>query len=246
MYFAYSPVVFEDITLADGTESSGFSASDSISGEQYLMDGGTSLGADFDAEDAVRYNFGSAQTLDFFAVNFGTSISNSFSFYRSSSSNGSSSSGLTINLSSTLPIGWDVATISSGSGSSQYYFFYSRGSAMTDMREALFLKKLAFEIRPDTTIVVNREPRTNIKEAFSGKQYAQRLADAKKSWTINWSNISSTYRTDLETMRGIVSTDQPFLFNDDSTTFYVRMRSGLDFTEVAHQRFSTSIELVEM
>jgi len=245
MYFAYSPVAFDDITLADGTESSGFTASDSIPNEQSLMDGSTSLGADFDANDAVRYNFGSAQTLDFFAVNFGTSASNVFSFYRSSSSNGSSSTGLTINLQATLPIGWDVSTISVGSGSSQYWFFYARGGAMSDMREALFLKKLTFDTRPDTSIAENRNARTNINEAYSGKQYAQRLADTKKSWTLTWSNISSSFKDDLITMRDIVSLDVPFLFNDDSNSYFVRMASGLDMTEVAHQRFSTSINLIE-
>jgi len=245
MYFLYNNFDISDKTVTDGTATLSlpnwtFSSSDSVTNEYGINDYSIDHElTNFDANDWLRIDMGESKTITDWAIY--TSSSNTADILLRVGSDPATIAH-TPNSQIQNPNGWASDTLSD---SGRYFFLENTSAAMTGLAEIVLGKKLTFDTRPDTSIAENRNARTNINEAYSGKQYAQRLADTKKSWTLTWSNMSSSFKDDLITMRDIVSLDVPFLFNDDSNTYFVRMASGLDMTEVAHQRFSTSINLIE-
>ncbi len=85
-----------------------------------------------------------------------------------------------------------------------------------------------------------------IIESTGGTEYAYSTHDGKLSWSLTFSNIDSTFRTNLETFEVAVSGDgESFTFNDDSTTYTVRFTSPLVFSEVSVQRYSVTIDMLE-
>ena len=87
-----------------------------------------------------------------------------------------------------------------------------------------------------------------MSESFGGNEFAVQKHTGKKTWEWNWSNISSSFKTELENFRNVVGGDfKSFTYNDGSTSFTVRMSpSSLQFTEGTYQRYSTNIQLKEV
>ena len=107
---------------------------------------------------------------------------------------------------------------------------------------------LTFEVNPDFGIKLGKEFATVLSESFGGNEFAVQKHTGKKTWEWNWSNISSSFKTELENFRNVVGGDfKSFTYNDGSTSFTVRMSpSSLQFTEGTYQRYSTNIQLKEV
>ena len=245
MYFFYDQVNLKNATLTSGDISGGsFSSGSNPSGRYNLIDESLEYGVTTMGSYVIKIALTSAADPDSIATYISSANTGgvfSLQVYGSNSDTVGSSKSSVSNESS----GWDIDTITYSTAYSNW--FIESDNPMDDkiFKEVMFGKQLTFDTRPDTSINEGRATFSNIKEAYSGKQFATRLSDTKKTWTLTWSNISSSFKDDLITMRDTVSLDLPFIFNDDSNSYYVRMESGLDMTEVAHQRFSTSINLIE-
>ena len=85
---------------------------------------------------------------------------------------------------------------------------------------------------------LNAHKYKGLKQAHTGK----------KTWEFSWSNISSTFKGNLETFRNAVGGNfNSFTYNDGSSSYTVRMsQDSLQFTESLFERFSTSIKLREV
>ena len=66
----------------------------------------------------------------------------------------------------------------------------------------------------------------------------------KKVWELKWGNISSTFKGNLETARD-TTTIHPCFYYDGTNYNYVRFK-GFEFTEVAHNRYSTQVVFEEV
>ena len=107
---------------------------------------------------------------------------------------------------------------------------------------------LSFEVNPDFGTAIGKEFANTIKESLGGTEYAFQPHTGKKTWSWSWTNISSTFKGQLETFRNNVGGDYTsFTYKDGSTSFTVRMSSdSLQFTESTYDRFQTNVRLKEV
>jgi len=107
---------------------------------------------------------------------------------------------------------------------------------------------LTFEVEPDIGKSTSKEYANEMHESYSGVEYIVQAHSGKKTFTWSWSNISSSFKTELENFRNVVQGSfKSFTYNDGSSSYTVRMGdSSLSFTENNYQRFSTNINLREI
>jgi len=106
---------------------------------------------------------------------------------------------------------------------------------------------LVFDVEPDFGTTTNAIYGNDVQESYGGKEYSDdRWAGSKKNtWSFSLSNISSTFKDELETFRDtVLGSHKTFTYNDGSTSHTVRMSDdSLSFSEVSYQRYSTSVNL---
>jgi hypothetical protein len=107
---------------------------------------------------------------------------------------------------------------------------------------------LTFEVNPDFGSTTGKEFANTIKESLGGVEYAFQAHTGKKTWTLTWSNISTTFKTQLENFRNAVSGNyQSFTYNDGSSNYTVRMSAdSLQFQESTLNRYQTTINMKEV
>ena len=106
---------------------------------------------------------------------------------------------------------------------------------------------LNFEVNPDFGIKTSKEFNNDIKEALGGAEFVTQAHTGKRVWEWSWSNLSSTFKTNLENFRNTVGGSfKSFTYNDGTSSYTVRMtEDSLQFTEQFLDRFSTNIKLRE-
>lgn len=107
---------------------------------------------------------------------------------------------------------------------------------------------LTFEVEPDFGTTTGKEFANTIQESLGGVEYAFQPHTGKKTWSLTWSNISSTFKTQLENFRNAVGGNyQSFTYNDGSSNYVVRMTpDSLQFQESTFERFQTTISIKEV
>ena len=107
---------------------------------------------------------------------------------------------------------------------------------------------LQFEVTPDIGQVTGKQYKNDVKESLGGVEYVSQAHTGKRTWEFSWSNISSTFKGNLEGFRNAVGGSfNSFTYNDGSSSYTVRMsQDSLQFTESLFERFSTSIKLREV
>ena len=89
---------------------------------------------------------------------------------------------------------------------------------------------------------------TNINTSIGGNEYAVKLHEPKSTISMSFSNISQTFKENLQALEAAVQNYKKFIYSEDGTTgtfHYVRLDSPITFVEVAFQRFSASFTLRE-
>ena len=107
---------------------------------------------------------------------------------------------------------------------------------------------LTFEVNPDFGIKTGKDYATIKNESFGGVEHYVQPHTGKKIWEWKWSNISATFKGELETFRNTVGGDyKSFTYNDGSSSYTVRMsKDSLSFTESTYQRYTTNIKIREV
>ena len=107
---------------------------------------------------------------------------------------------------------------------------------------------LTFEVNPDFGKTTGKEYANIVNESLGGVEYTFQPHTGKKIWSWTWSNLSSTFKTQLENFRNAVSGDyKSFTYNAGSTSYTVRMSpESLQFQESNYQRYQTNIKLREV
>ena len=244
--FYYDTVGITEATITAGTLSSTtFSANaGAITNEHYINDQSighavTAVGED----DAIRVDFGSAKSIRHILTHSNASgdETDNLWFYYSSSSTDIGSLGAT---NTTQPPGWDKSSFSS-TQSAQYLYLRSESGVYSGLTEVVVGVGLDFENEPDMGIATQEVFATDINKSLGGVEYANKRHDPQSTWTLNFSNISSTFKGNLVNFEQDVSNYKKFVYYDDSAYHYVRLDAPIKFTEVAYQRFSASLKLRE-
>jgi len=243
--FYYDSVDLFDATITAGTLSgTTFSASPSaITNEHYINDqsirSAVTLMGD---EDSIRIDFGSSKAITHILTHSNATTDEEddmFVYYSSSSTD----LGSAFSLNSTQPPAWDL--VQASSQSARYWYLRSSTGDYGGLTEVIMGIPLEFENEPDMGISTQEIFATDINTSMGGVEYANKRHEPKTTWTLNFSNISQTFKNNLVSFEQSVTNFKKFVYYDDSSYHYVRLDAPIKFTEVAFQRFSASLKLRE-
>jgi hypothetical protein len=193
--------------------------------------------------DAIRWNLGSAKSIDTLAVHFLADESDDIGIGLNDSS-ANAGSGSELKEFTSINKGWNVSTFSSLS--KQWVFAYCKTGTVSNWTELLAGTRTTFDFEPDMGISYSAKHGITDSTTPGGRFRSVRRFDPKKVFTLNWTSIDSTFKATLEAMKNSTHGDfHPVLFYDDSNYWYCRM-TGLNMTEVAFNRYSTSLTLEEI
>ena len=253
--FYYDSVNLLESTLNDGavadadtddklefTDASNMTKEDAIIDQSLLV-----AVAGFGQNEAIQIDLGSAKAVDFIGFYFNADEADNLVVEVDSSATGES--------------GARVATITDNFSADAWSFNeftedterYWRIAAMSSgglvgLTEVILGKKLAFEINPDVGIGEQEIFGTDINTSIGGVEYAVKKHEPKSTISMNFSNISETFKNNLQTMESHVQNYKKFVYSEDGTTgafHYVRLDSPIKIQEVAFQRYSASFTLRE-
>jgi hypothetical protein len=248
-YFIYDSInqYRSDNTITEGqmTDSGTptFSASDTLTNHERAADQniGTVITGVAD-RDAIEYAVGTSTTADAAAVYFtgddGVSSGTIITFFIDTDRVSLPNKGT---ISAVSGAGWAVTDLTETTGDK---FFIEFNGSVTNASEILIGKKLNFEVEPDVNIQSSIDYGNEINRSLGGVEYSINVNPGQEVFTINFQNVSSTFKTNLiafqDANRG---ESKKFVWFDGTTHHWVRLARPLTFTEVVDGRFSTTIQL---
>lgn len=247
MWILYDTIDLLNAIREDGTYFPGtfnFSASASVTNEERINDQNIYQAiSSFGAQDAIRFDLGSAKAADTVAVYFSAAETNDLILYASANSDSSDDNNVE-DMTANFSKGWAVGTFTEAT--KRYWFLRSSSGTVVNLTELLIGKRTTFDFQPDMGISYAAKHGITDNTTPGGRFRSKRRFAPKKVFTLNWTSIDSTFKTTLETMKNTTHGDMhPVLFYDDSNYWYCRM-TGLNMTEVAFNRYSTSLTLEEI
>ncbi len=246
--FYYSDSRLYTASIADGTISgTNFTPSSVVTNENAINDESISLSVGtMEIDQSLRINLGSVLNPDFAAYYFKSTETADLQLMSSTSA----TTGLAsrVIMTASFSEGWYLHE-SSLAVSRRYWFLRCQADANLDnLSEFMMGTKLEFEVNPDIGGKEEEQHGTDNLISYSGVEYSKKRHNPKTILTFNFSNISQTFKNNLQTMESVVGLEHKFLYSEDGTsgTFhYVKLADSMNFTEVAYQRYSTTIKLRE-
>lgn len=246
--FYYDSAGISDAIITAGTFSAPtFTASSgAITGEHKINDQSIAEAVSgFSDEDMIRINFGSAKTVSKILKYNTIAETDDLWWYRSDSATDTGSNGGVWAFDNDTPAGWD--TITGTQDTKQYWFIRSEetSSVFSGLAEVIMGVPLEFEVEPDIGINTSEQFGTITNVSLGGIEYSYKKHNPRSTWTLNFKNISKTFRDNLASMEQNVTDFKKFVYYDDTNYNYVKLNGPLTFTEVAFERYSVSIKLIE-
>ena len=249
----YYPVATATITdgnrdeVANGATTYTFTSGDTVTNEHRISDESIGLAiSGFGSDDVLRFDLGASYACDVIAIYMSASDTSDMELYYGSSSTDMGTSA-TMPITTTPPMtdtfstGWNVRTFTEAT--KQYWFVRASGDIAPS--EIIIGKKYDFDVNFDLNNTESDISGSDVITSYGGNEFSNKRHSQKATWSWSWSNISSAMKTSLDTMKTAVEINRlKFVYYDETNYHYVRM-SGLDFTEVAFQRYSTSMSLTE-
>ena len=242
------------LTLTEGVFAIGsgvtaFSATNSVSNQERLLDQSTSLAVSSfqnvnnDNGDAIVIPFGSTTKLDFLAVYMSASESGDLKFASENATDNQYTERL--HFSSTMN-GWAVGEFSEAQ--SDNWMLYTFNADLNNFTEFITGQKLTFAVNPEIGIGESESFNTEVNTSIGGVEYGVKVGNPKTNISMNFASIGSTFKTNLQNMQENVQDYKKFIYSENATTgpfHYVRLERPIDFKEVSYNRYSCSIKLVE-
>ena len=243
--FIYDSSGTYNATLTDGTApSSTFADSSSITNELYANDQNISNAiTSFDIDDAIRFGYSTAQTIDTVALYFSDSSSGRLDIYPDGGT--ATSLGSSAGNDASLGSGWNIIDITEASNDN--WFLVATVAEVTNLAEVILGKTLTFPHNPNLSGKESKMFGVDVVESYGGLEYANKRHDGKRVWEMSFSNLNETDKTNFEAMRDAISTNfLKFVYCDDSTYHWVRALPGsFEFTEVAYQSYNMNVKIIE-
>ena len=248
--FYYDSAGISDAIITAGTFSSPtFTVSSSaVTNEHKINDQSIAEAvSSFHDEDMIRISFSSAVDVRHILKYNTVADTNDLWWYMSNHATNitgtDGTSGL-FQFDSDTPAGWDLIS-SNEIKSKQYWFIRSEDGLFQGLAEVIMGVKLDFEVEPDIGISTSEQFGTITNTSLGGIEYAYKKHNPKSTWILNFKNISKTFRDNLANMEQNVTNFKKFVYYDGTNYNYVKLGKTLKFTEVAFERYSVSIELIE-
>jgi hypothetical protein len=245
--FYYPVNELASATLTDGTFNvvDPFSSSNVLTNEERATDQsiGTAITSWSATNDSLRFDLGSAVAIDFVALYFSSSETDNLTLYSNSSSDFSASLSTSEAMTSTFSKGWTVVTFSSDT--KQYWLLRATSGAIANLTEVIIGKKYDFDINFDLSNKIGEDFGTDIVTSYGGNEYSNKRHEPKTTWDWTWSFLTSGQKTSLDNLNSTVQDHKKFIYYDETNYHYVRMTKPMNFTEVAHSIYSTSVSLRE-
>jgi len=244
MIFYWDSTGTIDATVSAGTTSSTTytDGASSVTNEAYAND--QSVGAvvtSFDDDDAIRFDFGSSVDATMVAVYFTSAETDNLDIY-----SGDSATAMGTKITShiaTFAVGWNIINLG-GTESGRYWFIVADG-AIANLAEIMIGDSFEFPVGYDLGNTQGAIYGVDVTESYGGVESANKRHGAKKTWNWTFSYLSESAKDDLIAMREDIDMNRlKFIFYDDSDYNWVRLVSGLDFSEVAFEAYNTSVSLL--
>jgi hypothetical protein len=245
--FIYDSVGFAEATATAGISGSSplylFLESSTLDGtESYANDSSLSRAVtSFYTADTIRYDLGSSQTANVIALYFTGTETDNLDIYVNTVSNAIGSTPV-LSITDTFTSGWNIFDLS---GTGQYWYLVSNNSYISNLTEVIIGTKYEFDVEPDIGNTLGEEYGTDIMTSYGGQEYANKRHEPKTTWDWNWSFVTASMKTSLESLNSSVQDHKKFVYYDETSYNYVRMTKPMAFNEVAYNVFSTSISLKE-
>jgi len=245
------------INVEDGSVNiSGKSFSDgtTLTNEERAIDQDiTKAITDWGDTDALRFDFGSAKTVDFVAIYTTTTITTDIRIFRSDNATGSANSITNIEVDSLTP-GWNIVYLSSGSF--RYRIVIADGGTVDGITEIYFGEQFTLPIEPTANIITKHNFGTEEINAFGANRYYINKHSNFKNFTLNFTHLTASQKTELETFANTVTDRMPFIYCEDETTIngnnptgdihYVKLVKPLQFRTVLPDIFSCQVVMREL
>ena len=245
--FYYDSVNLLTATITEGdhnpSDNAFTTSSTDITNEHAIADQSLSLAVTgMGDEDTLRLDFGSEVTItDILTYSNSDSTENDALawYYNTAGTNVGTLFGTNV----AQPPGWDL--VSASTQTKRYWYARSVHNDYAGLAEVIMGVPLEFENEPDIGSSTQEIFATDINKSYGGVEYANKRHDPVSTWTLNFKNISQTFKNNLVSFEDSVTNYKKFVYYDDSSYHYVRLDAPINFVEVAHQRFSASIKLRE-
>jgi len=226
-----------------------FTANASVTNHIRLTDDSITSAASFQAQwDAVRFDKGGAATNSVTAIAFHCSAADASNGIRFSTSASTDNSETDIRYTlSAVDKGWNVKSDITASGTDRYWYAVAHEGTLSVVTEIIIGVKLDL-----TNVILGGSEGVNygndVMISSGGNEFSNQRHGAKKFWNLKLRHVSSTVKSNLETMREAVDgSHHNFIYYDDNVYNYVSMSDdSLRFKEIAFGVYDTSIKLTEV
>ena len=253
--FYYDSVDLLEATLTDGTVTDidtdskyEFTNSSSITDESNLIDQNLLTAAtSFGFNDAIQFDLGSSKQVDFVGFYFNAEETGNAIIEVDTASSGESSARVSTITGTFSANAWNFTNFTVDT--ERYWRVIAPSSGgLVGLTQIILGKKLAFEVNPDIGTGEQEIFGVDVNTSVGGIEYAVKRHEPKSTISMNFSNISETFKESLQTMEGHVQNYKKFVYSEASATgpfHYVRLDSPIQFQEVAFERYSASFTLRE-
>ena len=241
--------IYDSVGLAEATVTDGifvaiyttFATSNVLTNEFRANDSSiTGVVESFALNDTIRFDLGSSKTAGVIALYFADNDSDDMKLYAHDTSTDMGTE--VVNMPS-FSTGWNVFTFSDTSA--RYWFLSCSVGFIGQLTEVIIGTKYEFTHNPDLNSKISDEFGTDIMTSYGGQEYANKRHVPKTTWDWNWSFVTASMKTSLESLNSSVQDHKKFVYYDETSYNYVRMTKPMAFNEVAYNVFSTSISLKE-
>ena len=245
-----SKIFYYDKGTADATVSSGttsgttYTDNDAITNDTLAND--QSIGAactSFGDNDALRFDFSSSIDAEYVAVYFNAGETDNIDIY---SGDSATAMGTKI-VSHTTTIVADIWTIIDlgGTESGRYWFIVADG-ALVGLCEVMVCSKYTFASHYDLGDSESKIHGIDTERSYGNVKSSNKRHDKLKTWNWTWPVVSSADKTNLETFENAIDIVRlKFIFDDETTKWWVSKNNIFQFTSIAKGYYSVSCGLQE-
>lgn len=190
--------------------------------------------------DALQFDFGTSQTIDFVALFFNTAETDSIRVSHDNASTGEVT--LLTNQTADFTQKWNIINLTQTSN--RYWYVEATSGTLAGITEIFFGTEFVLPIDGDS--ITTQVPFNSfVSSTYNNTEFSNKIDTELREWTIKIPIITEADKTSLELLQTNYSNLYTFVYYDDSVYHTVRLAKPLRFNQIAINTFSTTITLKE-
>jgi len=237
-------------TLADGTmaisgshdEVRTYSNASTLTNESHATDNNlTTAITGWGDTDALRFNLGTAKTINFAALYFTSAEDVTIEIHAHSAIVGVMSE--TKRQAEDFSVGWNI--INTPTDWTYKILFVSASGATIDNLTQIYFGQ-TFDIPVDGASVTIEKPYNSfVANTYNNTEFSNKIDTELRQWSLKVPILTDANKASLETLMTVHKNTRSFAYYDGSSYHNVRLAKPLTFNQVATNAFSTTITLQE-